>query len=44
MEMVKFVFAVLLLSNAFCQKMDVDDWREAIEKVRLCKVSNLLIN
>lgn len=43
MEMVKFVFAVLLLSNAFCQKMDVDDWREAIEKVRLCKFSNLWI-
>lgn len=39
MEMVKLVFAVLLLSNAFCQRADVDDWREAIEKVRLCKFS-----
>ncbi|XP_041798343.1 protachykinin [Chelmon rostratus] len=33
MEQVKLVLVVvLLLTNVFCQEMDVDNWREAIEE------------
>lgn len=39
MELVKLVvIAALLLANVFCQEMDVDDWREGIEEVRLFKL------
>lgn len=38
MEQVKLVLVVvLLLTNVFCQEMDVDNWREAIEEVRFLK-------
>lgn len=36
MELVKcVVIAVLLLTNVFCQELDVDNWREGIGEVRL---------
>lgn len=36
MALVKLVLiAVLLLTNVFCQEMDIDNWREGIEEVGL---------
>lgn len=31
------VVCVLLLTNVFCEEMDVDNWKEDIEEVRLVK-------
>ncbi|XP_035529082.1 protachykinin [Morone saxatilis] len=36
MELIKVVLiVVLLLTNVFCQEMDVDNWREGIEENKL---------
>ncbi|KAM9353286.1 protachykinin [Symphorus nematophorus] len=32
MKLLKLVIVVLLLTNVFCQEMDVDNWREGIEE------------
>lgn len=39
MELVKLlVMLALLLTNVFCQEMDVDSWRESSREVRLTQL------
>lgn len=42
MELVKLVIIVLLLlTSVFCQEIEVDNWREGIEEVRLIKLNHI---